>query len=134
MQEIASQKIPNTIHGCIVESHESTRQRVESSLGQNMKIAFAGKGFTSMTHYNLFHKFIPMPQAIKIPDAKAAVVKELKKVRDNSGMDKGKVKSKKEGIIEAQRDKKKVHFAALMDICHFKDAELERESCSVVTL
>ena len=29
------------------------------------------------------------------------------------------------GILEAQRDKKKVHFAALMDICHLKNAELE---------
>ena len=40
-------------------------------------------------------------------------------------MDLGKVKSKKEVILEAQRDKKKVHFATLMDICHLKNAELE---------
>ena len=33
-----------------------------------------------MTHYNLVHKFIPMPQAMKIPDAKAAVDKEWKKL------------------------------------------------------
>ena len=26
----------------------------------------AGKGFTSMSHYNLVHKFIPMPQAMNI--------------------------------------------------------------------
>ena len=38
----------------------------------------AGKGFTSMTHYNLVHKFIPVPQAVKNPDAKAAVDKEWK--------------------------------------------------------
>ena len=35
------------------------------------------------------------------------------------------IQSKKKGILEAQRDKNKVHFAALMDICHFKNAELE---------
>ena len=35
------------------------------------------------------------------------------------------VKSKKEVIPEAQREKKKVHFATLMDICHLKSAELE---------
>ena len=29
-----------------------------------------------MTHYNVVHKFIHMPQAMKIPDAKAAVDKE----------------------------------------------------------
>ena len=31
---------------------------------------------------------------------------------------------KKEVIVEAQRDKKKVHFATLMDICHL-NTELE---------
>ena len=39
-----------------------------------------------MTHYNLVHKFIPMPQAMKIPDAKAAVDKEWKKARDKPSM------------------------------------------------
>ena len=33
-----------------------------------------------MTHYNFVHKFISIPQAIKIPDAEAAVDKEWKKV------------------------------------------------------
>ena len=28
----ASHKVPKTIHGCVVESHESTRQQVELSL------------------------------------------------------------------------------------------------------
>ena len=34
-------------------------------------------------------------------------------------------REKKEVILEAQRDKKKVHFATLMDICHLKNAELD---------
>ena len=33
-----------------------------------------------MTHYNLVHKFIPMPHAMKIPDAQTAVDKEWKKL------------------------------------------------------
>ena len=33
-----------------------------------------------MTHYNLVLKFIPMPQAMKIPDAKAAVDREREKL------------------------------------------------------
>ena len=33
----------------------------------------AGKGMNSLSHHNPVHKFIPMPQAMKIPDAKAAV-------------------------------------------------------------
>ena len=60
----------------MVESHQSTRQRLESSQPQNFKDHIAGKGFTSMTHYNLVHKFIPMRQAMKTPDAKAAADKE----------------------------------------------------------
>ena len=35
----------------------------------------------SMTHYSLVHKFIPMPQAMKIPNGKAAVVKNGKNWR-----------------------------------------------------
>ena len=34
----------------------------------------------SLQHYNLVHKFIPMPQAVKIPAAKAAVDKEWEKL------------------------------------------------------
>ena len=36
----------------------------------------AGKGENSLQHNNLVHKFIPMPQALKIPAVKAAVDKE----------------------------------------------------------
>ena len=35
----------------------------------------AGKGDNSLQHYNLVHKFNPMPQDMKIPAAKAAVDK-----------------------------------------------------------
>ena len=45
------------------------------------------------------------PQAMKIPDAKAAVDKEQKKLETNPAWDFGKVKSKKEVILEAQRGK-----------------------------
>ena len=55
-----------------MESHESTRQRVESSHPENNEDHFASKGFTSMSHNNLVHKFILMPQAMKIPDAKSS--------------------------------------------------------------
>ena len=104
--EIESEKISKTVYGC----HEDH---------------IAGKGFTSMSHYNLAHKIIQMPQTMKILDAKAAVDKEWKMARDDPSMEIGTVKSKKEVVLEAQRDNKKVHFATLMDICHLKNAELE---------
>ena len=61
-------------------------------------------------------KFIPMPQAMKIP-AKAAVDKEWENLT--------KVRSKKEVIDEARTKGAKVHFASLMDMCHLKNVELE---------
>ena len=76
---------------------------------------------------NLVHKFITMPKAIKIPDAKAAVDKEWKKLETIPAWKLEKVQSKKEIVLEAQRDKRKVHFVSLMDICHLKNAELEQK-------
>ena len=86
---------------------------------------FAGKGENSLQHYNLVHKFIPMPQAMKIPAAKAAVDKEWEKLEKISAWNLTKVKSRKEVIEEARTSGATVHFASLMDICHLKNAELE---------
>ena len=41
----------------------------------------------SPQHFNLVHKFIPMPQAMKIPAAKAAVDKEWRKMENISAPD-----------------------------------------------
>ena len=65
---------------CIFETGESTRLRVGESLPTDHEDHFAGKGDNSLQHYNLVHKFIPMPQALKIPAAKAAVDKEWEKL------------------------------------------------------
>ena len=45
-----SNKIPKTKHGCIVETHEFTRQRLESSPPKDHEDHIAGRGFHSMTH------------------------------------------------------------------------------------
>ena len=47
----------------------------------------AGKGDNSLQHYNLVHKFILMPQAMKIPAAKAAVDKECERIGENFGVE-----------------------------------------------
>ena len=90
-----------------------------------MKTTLQGKGENSLQHYNLVHKFIPMPQAMKIPAAKAAVDKEWEKLEKISAWNLTKVKSKKQVINEARTSGATVHFASLMDICHLKNAELE---------
>ena len=56
----------------------------------------AGKGESSLQHYILVHKFILIPQAIKIPSAKPAVAKEWEKLEKISAWNLTKVRSKKE--------------------------------------
>ena len=87
----------------------------------------ARKGQISVLHHNLVHKYIPMPQAMKIPDAKDSVDKEWKKLETILAWDVRKIKSKEEVIKEAQKNNKvhKVHFASLMDSCHLKNSELK---------
>ena len=108
---------------CILEANESTRMRMVDSEPHNHEDHIAGKG--ELQHYNLVHKFIPMPQAVKIPAAKAAVDKEWEKLEKISAWNLTKVKSKKEVIDEARTSGATIHFASLMDICHLKNAELE---------
>ena len=70
----------------------------------------AGKGNNSLQHYNLVHKFMLMPQAMKIPAAKAAADKEWEKLEKISAWNLTKVRSKKEVIEEARNKGAKVHF------------------------
>ena len=97
---------------------------------KNRQYHVAGKRFTSMTHYDLVHKFFPMPQAMKILDAKAAVDKEWNKLEKTS-VATGGSQSKKKVVLEVRRDTKKVHFATLMDVSHLKNAELEPKIAEV---
>ena len=63
---------------CILEAGDSKGLRIGESLPNHHEDHVAGKGNNSLQHYNLVHKFIPMPQAMKIPAAEAAVDKEGK--------------------------------------------------------
>ena len=103
-------KIRKTKHTCIVEAHESTRKHLDSPLPK------IHEDHNSMSHCNLVHKFIPMAQGMKIRDAKAAVDREWKKLETTPAWQLDKMKSKKVVILEAQRDKNKVHFSTLMDV------------------
>ena len=117
----ASNKIKTKL-ACILEASESTRLRVGESLPNHHEDHIAGRGNISLQHENMVHKFIPVPQAMKIPAAKAAVDKEWEKLEKISAWNLAKVKSKKKVIDEARTKGVKVHFASLMDICHLKNA------------
>ena len=82
-----SNKIPKkTKHACTVEAHESTRKPLESTLPKDHEDHIAEKGFNSLSHKNLGHKFVPMPRAMKIPDATAEVDKEWREARNDSSL------------------------------------------------
>ena len=57
---------------CIVEADESMRIRMEGPLHRYHEDHIAGKGMISLSHNSLVRKFIPMRQAMKIPDAKGS--------------------------------------------------------------
>ena len=81
----------------------------------------ARKGDNSLQHYNWVHKFIPVPEAMKIHAAKAAVDKEWEKLEKIPARDITKVRNKSDVIDEARTKGIKVHFASLMDICHLEN-------------
>ena len=88
----ASNEIKSKL-ACILEASESTRLRMRESLPNHHEDHIAGKGENSLQHYNLVHKFIPMPQAMKIPAAKAAADKEWEKLEKISAWNLTKVGS-----------------------------------------
>ena len=107
--DIASEKMSKRVYGCIVEPQESSRQRVESSQHKNHEDHIRGKRIFSMSHHDLVHKFIPMPQAMKIPDAKAAVDKEWKMLETIPAWNLEKSEEQKKRFLwqHKERDKKR---------------------------
>ena len=59
-----------TKYACIVDTDESIRIRLEGVPQRCHKDHITAKGVNPLSHYNFVHKFIPMPQALKILDAK----------------------------------------------------------------
>ena len=77
-----------------------------------------------MSLVNLVHKFIPMPQAMKMPDAKAAVDKGWKKLETIPAWNLDKDKSKKDIIEEAQQRQIESPFCNI-------DGHLSPQECGV---
>ena len=99
---------------------------MENSEPSNLEDHIAGKDENSLQHYNLVNKFIPLPQTMKIPTAKAAANKEWEKIGENFGVEPDESQKVREKVIdEARMSGATIHFASLMDICHLKNAELE---------
>ena len=134
-----SNKIPKPKHACIVDAHESTRQRLEPSLPKDHEDHIAGKGYNSMTRFFLVHKFIPVPQAMEIPGAKAAVDKEWKKLQTIPARQWDKVKRWTRRLFWKHKETKRCynggHLSSQKCGVDTQNSEVWRvESCSEVTL
>ena len=70
------------------------------------------------SHCSLVHKFIPMPQALKMPIAKAAVERESENRRKYRHGSWRKSETTKRWSMKQGIKAEKVHFASLMDLCH----------------
>ena len=112
METCHTVEVHKTKYACIVEVDESMRARMEGSPHKNHEDHIAGKGLNSLSHYNLVRKFIPMPQAMEIPDAKGS---------NGERIGKNSTKCRHARWNEGR----KVHFASSMDLCHLKNSELE---------
>ena len=122
---------------CILEASGSTRLRVGESLPNHHEDHIVGKETIHCSVTTWYTNLFLMPQAMKIPAARAAMDKQWEKLEKISAWNLTKVRSKKEVIDEARTKGAKVHFASLIDICHLKNAELEtkapkiqRKSCA----
>ena len=112
---------------CILEANETERLRMEGIEPRIHEDHIAGKGDNSLHHYNLVHKFIPMPQAMNLLAAKEAVDKKWGQLEKISAWNLAKVRNMSEMIEEARHQGAKVHFASWMVICHLKNSEWEKE-------
>ena len=63
-----------TKNACIVDADEHMRIRLETIPQRYHEDHIAAKGMNSLSHYKLAHKFIPMPQALKIAKNKGGKV------------------------------------------------------------
>ena len=114
MQDNDKAKEFKTMYGCMVECHESTRQRAES-----LQSEIALLGLTSMTLKEW------LPQAMKILDAKAAVDKEWKKLETIPAWNLENVKSKGSCSGSTKRQKEG-------PLC-FIDGHMPPQKCGVKT-
>ena len=72
---------------CNLEASEPTRLRIRESLPNHHEDHIAGKGNNSLQHYNLVHKLIPMPQAMKNSCSKCSGGQGMGKIGEHFGVE-----------------------------------------------
>ena len=64
-------------YACVIEAHKSSRPRIGKAEPRGHDDLVAEKGSNSLNHCGMVRNPIPIPQAMKILDADAAVDKAL---------------------------------------------------------
>ena len=85
-----------------------------------------------MLHYNMVHKPLPIPKAITIPEAKAALDQEWTKLQKQPACDESNVTSKAEVIGTGKSERKTFHFATLMEFCPELEKKFQNDEGRVV--
>ena len=75
-------------------------------------------------HNSLVHMLITIQEALRIPETKAVVNNESRKLKWRPSSDEKKIKSTPAVIQRAKKDCKTDHFANLLDLCPLNNAEL----------
>ena len=97
--------------------------RIENFRGWSREIPF-----NSLQHRSLVHKLVPMPQPMKISCNRGKqFVERMGKIGKCSGDELDECQNWERGDRWSEDERRKVHFALLMDICHLTNAELERK-------
>ena len=106
----------------MVESHESTRPRAE--LSQITQITWLTKDMPRWRIKIWYTSLFQYHKQKQIPDVKAAVDKEWKKLETTQPGNWRKSEARRRLFLK-HKERKQVHFAARMDMCHLKNAEIE---------
>ena len=72
---------------CILEADESTRVRMGKTKPHYHEDHIAGKGENSLQHYNLVHKFIPMPSSYENSGSKSSGGQGMGQIGENFGVE-----------------------------------------------
>ena len=88
----------------------------------NIRTRSPKKVYVGSFHDGLVHEPVSIEEAMKIPEAKAAVDKEWSKFKTIPS----ETKVRKKSHRQAKKDGRAVHFANGMDRCHLKNAELAK--------
>ena len=119
-----------TKYACSVDADESMRIRLEGVPNRYHEDQIAATGLNSLSQSNLVQKFLPMPQALKIPGAKAAVEKRTGKLEKIPALQLTKVR-KKRGDRRSKESGQKISFCVVNGLCHLKKPELAPQNQKV---